>query len=172
MARKSKKELTKQIMMEVVDKYDYSQALDIPIEELIGVEDQAPSIGIRSLSQMGAYIDNFYSDKLFQFVTLKKPYPEIVDPELQFIDELIDDQIINSLISPEGYSAVHREIHPYQLFRMELLKIIKYPEISYRKFCSDEYFGRERKQNRRFVRLPLNTKTEADHTELCHFGVA
>ncbi len=36
------KELTKQIMMEVVDKYDFSQTLDIPIEELIGVEDQAP----------------------------------------------------------------------------------------------------------------------------------
>lgn len=52
---------------------------------------------------------------------------------------------------------------------MELLKIIKYPEISYRKFCSDEYFGRERKQNRRFVRLPLNTKDQLHHTELYHF---
>jgi len=35
------------------------------------------------------------------------------------------------------------------LHRMELLKIIKYPEISYKKFFSAEYFGRERKQNRR-----------------------
>lgn len=111
----------------------------------------------------------FHSDHLFQFDTLKKPYPEIVDPELQFIDQLIDDQIINSLIAPDVYSAVHRNIQPYQLFRMELLKTIKYPEISYRKFCSDEYFGRERKQNRRFVRLPLNIKMQADHTELCHF---
>jgi len=95
---------------------------------------------------------------------LKKPYPEIVDAELQFID-----QIINSLIAPDGYCAVHRDIQPYQLFRMELLKIIKYPEISFRKFCSDDYFGKERKQNRRFVRLPLNTKKQADHTELCNF---
>jgi len=169
MTRKSKKELTKQIMMEVVDRYDYSQTLDIPIEELIGVENQAPSAGIRSLPQMASYIEDFHSDNLFHFDTFQKPYPEIVDSELQFIDQLIDDQIINSLIAPEGYSAVHRDIQPYQLFRMELLKIIKYPEISYRKFCSDEYFGRERKQNRRFVRLPLNTKIQADHTELCHF---
>ncbi len=169
MTRKSKKEMTKQIMMEVADTYDYSQTLDIPIEELIGVDGQAPSASIRSLPQMASYIENFHSDNLFYFDTLKKPYPEIVDPELQFIDQLMDDQIINSLISPDGYSAVHRHIQPYQLFRMELLKIIKYPEISYRKFCSDEYFGRERKQNRRFVRLPLNTKTQADHTELCHF---
>ena len=169
MPKKSKKELIKQIMMEVVENYDYSQTLDIPIEELIGVENQAPSTEIRSLPEMASYIENFHSDNLFHLDRLKKPYPEIVDPELQFVDQLIDNQIINSLISPKGYSAPHRDIQPYQLFRMELLKIIKYPEISYRKFCSDEYFGRERKQNRRFVGLPLNTKMQADHTELCHF---
>lgn len=169
MTKKSKKELTQQIMIEVVGKYDYSQTLDIPIEELIGIEGQAPSAGIHSLPEMSSYIENFYFDNLFPFASQKKPYPEIVDPELQFIDQLIDNHIINSLIAPDGYSAPHRDIQPYQLFRMELLKIIKYPEISYRKFCSDEYFGRERKQNRRFVRLPLNSKIQADHTELCHF---
>lgn len=169
MTKKSKKDLAKQIMMEVEAGYDYSQTLDIPIEKLIGIEDQAHSSGIRSLPEMASYIENFHSDNLFHFDTLRKPYPEIIDPELQFVDQLIDDQIINTLIAPGVYSAAHREIQPYQLFRMELLKIIKYPEISYRKFCSDEYFGRERKQNRRFVRLPLNTKTQADHTELCHF---
>lgn len=156
-------------MIEVVDNYDYSRPLDIPMEELIGIEDQGPSGGIRSLSEMATYIENFHSDNLFYLDGLKKPYPEIVDKELQFIDQLLDDQIINSLIAPDGYSAPHRDIQPFQLFRMELLKIIKYPEISYRKFCSDEYFGRERKQNRRFVRLPLSTKSQADHTELCHF---
>jgi len=169
MARKSKKELTKEIMVEVVGNYDYSQTLDIPIEKLIGIEDQRPSEGIRSIAGMQTYIDGFHSDNLFDFDRLKKPYPEIVDKELQFVDQLLDDKIINSLIAPEGYSAPHRDIQPYQLFRMELLKIIKYPEISYRKFCTDEYFGRERKQNRCFVRLPLNTKKQADHTELCHF---
>lgn len=169
MTRKSKKELTKEIMIEVVNNYDYSRSLDIPMEELIGIEDQGPSKGIRSLSEMATYIENFHSDNLFYLDGLKKPYPEIVDKELQFIDQLLDDQIINSLIAPDGYSAPHRDIQPYQLFRMELLKIIKYPEISYRKFCSDEYFGKERKQNRRFVKLPLNTKNQADHTELCHF---
>ncbi|MCP4110787.1 MAG: transposase [Desulfobacteraceae bacterium] len=169
MNRKSKKELTQEIMNEVVGNYDYSQTLDIPIEELVGIEGQMPSDAIRSLPEMATYIENYYSDSLFDFDSLKKPYPEIVDQELRFIDQLLDNQIINSLIAPEGYSAPHRDIHPYQLFRMELLKIIKYPEISYRKFCSDEYFGRERKQNRRFVRLPLNTKDQIDHTELCHF---
>nr|WP_320191898.1 hypothetical protein [uncultured Desulfobacter sp.] len=79
-------------MNEVADNYDYSQTLDIPIEGLIGVEEQSTTAGIRSLSEMASYIENFYSDNLFHFDTLKKPYPEIVDQELQFVDQLIDDQ--------------------------------------------------------------------------------
>ena len=172
MPKKIKKELVQEIVDEVVNNYNHSQTLDIPIEELTGIEDQTASKGIRSLPEMAEYIENFHSDNLFDFDKRRKPYPEIMDPELQFIDQILDDQIINSLIAPEGYSAPHREIQPYQLFRMELLKIVKYPEISYRKFCTDEYFGQERKQNRRFVRLPLNTKKQVDHTELCHFRVS
>ena len=99
------------------------------------------------------YIDNFYSDNLFSLDNKRKPFPEIFDEELKFIDDLFDNEIINNLLAPPNYSASHRSIKPYQLFRMEILKVIKYPEISYRKFCTDEYFGRERKQNRRFVRL-------------------
>ncbi len=106
------------------------------------------------------------------FVNKKsKPFPEIVDPELKFIEDLFDDAVINSrsLIAPKGYSPPPRQILPCQLFRMDLLKVLKYPEISYGKFCTDESFGREGKQNRRFVRLPLNTKRQIDHTELSHF---
>ncbi len=66
---------------------------------------------------MASYIESFHSENLFHFDTLKKSYPEIVDPELQFIDQLIDNQIINSLITPDSYSAPHRDIQPYQLFR-------------------------------------------------------
>lgn len=39
------------------------------------------------------------------------------------------------------------------LFRAELLKAIKYREISYSKFCKKEYFALDRKQNRVFVGL-------------------
>ena len=156
-------------MNDVLNDYDYSQPLNIPIEELTGIEGQIPSKGIKDLAEMAKYIDNFYSDNLFDFDKKRKAFPEIVDQELKFIDDLFDNSIINSLLVPKGYSAPHRKIQPYQLFRMEILKIIKYPEISYRKFCTDEYFGRERKQNRRFVGLPLNSNEQIDHTELCHF---
>lgn len=169
MKKKEKKKVIKQIMDEVINDYDFSQTLNVPIEELTGIEDQVISRGIRTIEEMGRYIKNFYSDDLFRIDQRRPPFPEIVDKELQFIDEILDDPIINTLISPKGYSANHRQIQPYQLFRMELLKVIKYPEISYRKFCTDDYFGKEQKQNRRFVRLPLNTKKQIDHTELCHF---
>jgi Transposase DDE domain len=169
MTKKSKKILIQEVVDEVVKDYDYSQSLDLPIEKLTGIDNQTPSKGIRSLPEMARYINNFYSDNFVDFDKIKKPHPEIIDLELKFIDDLLDNQIINSLLAPEGYSAPHRYIQPFQLFRMELLKILKYPEISYRKFCTYEYFGMERKQNRRFVRLPLNTKDMVHHTELSHF---
>jgi len=169
MKKKAKKSLLKQVMDEVINDYDFSQTLNLPIEELTGIEDQTPLKGIKTIEQMAKYIHNFHDDNLFDLDKKRKPFPEIVDKELKFIDDLFDDAIINSLICPEGYSPRHRFIQPYQLFRMKILKVIKYPEISYRKFCTDEYFGRERKQNRRFVRLPLNVKDQIDHTELSHF---
>jgi len=169
MRRKTKKKLLKDIMDEVLLDYDYSQSLNIPIEELTGIQDQVPTKGIKNLAEMSNYIGHFYSDNLFDLDKRRRVYPEITDTELKFIDDLFDNSIINSLLVPKGYSAPHRKIKPYQLFRMEILKIIKYPEISYRKFCTDEYFGRERKQNRRFVGLPLNSNEQIHHTELCHF---
>lgn len=83
MNKKPKKELIKQVADEVVNDYDYSQALDLPIEQLTGVEEQTPPRGLRTLPEVAEYIDNFYSD---------------------------------SLIVPEGYSAQHRDIQPYQYF--------------------------------------------------------
>ena len=76
MTRKSKKELTKQIMMEVVETYDYSQTLDIPIEELIGIEDQALYKAFVAFPRWHPIL-KIYSDNLFHFDALKKPCPEI-----------------------------------------------------------------------------------------------
>ena len=69
-----------------------------------------------------------------------------------------------------------REILPSQLLKAELLKAIKYPEISYRKFCTDEYLVLDRKQNRVFIGFTLHRKATIDHlpvgrhgTQLCKF---
>ncbi len=169
MNKKQKKALVREIMKTEIDNYDFSQPVESPIEELLGIEDQMPSKGILTLKGMADYINNFYSGNLFPLESKMQTPKEITDKELIFIDELLDNEIIDSLLATEGYSPDQRDTRLYQLFRMELLKVIKYPEISYRKYCTEEYFGRERKQNRRFAGLPLNTKKIPDHTELCHF---
>jgi len=68
-----------------------------------------------------------------------------------------------------GIAASMRGIFPGNLFRAELLKAMRYPEISYRKFCTEEYFGLDRKQNRVFIGLSLSKKEMIDHTQLCKF---
>ena len=169
MRKSAKKKLLREIADEVMNNYDCSQLMNVPLEELIGIESQVPTAGIRTLKEMAKYIENFHNDNLFILDSNRQFKDKLFDPELKFIDSLFDNAIINTLLAPTGYSPAHREVHPYQLFRMELLKAIKYPEISYRKFCTDEYFGQERQQNRAFVGLPPDTDDQIDHTELCHF---
>jgi hypothetical protein len=65
------------------------------------------------------------------FSKYRKPWKEIYNKELQFIDKLLDDRILNSLLSYDGYSPQMRDIFPCQLFRAELMKALKNPEISY-----------------------------------------
>ena len=63
-------------------------------------------------------------------------------------------------------------IFPYHLFRAELLKSLKYPEISYRKYCDIELNNLERKTNRAFVGLSLRNNVFISHSQLSQFRTA
>ena len=169
--KKQKKKIAQEITDAVIADYQgFDEELGIPIEELIGLEEQIPDNRIMSLNDMADFVDNFYSKAgLIDFTKMHQPWAEIENEELRFIDELLDNRMINALLANSGYSPQMRDILPHQLFRAELLKALKYPEISYRKYCTAEYMGQERKENRRFLGLPLNTKDFIDHTELSHF---
>lgn len=67
MTKKSKKVLAQEEVDKVVKNYYYSQALDFPVEQLTGIDNQVSSGGIRSLSEMVDFIENFHSDNLFVF---------------------------------------------------------------------------------------------------------
>ncbi len=141
----------------------------VPIEELIGIEGQQPNEDIMTLTEMADFIDEFYNKDV---VRIRKQYNSnsaIANEELRLINDLIDDNIINELLSYQGYTPSMRLLYPSQLFRAELLKAIKYPEISYRKFCSAEYMGLERKENRRFLGLPFSSINIIDHTQMSKF---
>lgn len=169
LSRKEKKEIAKKVLSELVAEYDFKKTVTAPKEDLLGIEQQMPNKGIINLDDMAQIVDTVNKSRIIKLSNCKRSAIYIKDKELQFIDELLDDRILNRLLANEGYSPAKRDIFPNNFFRAELLKAIKYPEISYRKFCTEEYLGSDRQQNRVFIGLPLNKKDIIDHTRLSKF---
>jgi hypothetical protein len=169
LTRNEKKEIAEKVLSEFVAEYDFKQTVVAPKEDLLGIEQQMPTKGIIQLEAMAQLVDTVNKNRIIKLSNCKRSPIYIKDKELQFVDELLDDRILNRLLANEGYSPTKRDLFPNNLFRAELLKAIKYPEISYRKFCTEEYLGLERQQNRVFIGLPLNKKEMIDHTQLSKF---
>jgi hypothetical protein len=55
------------------------------------------------------------------------------------------------------------------MLRAELLKSLKYAELSYRKYCAAQLNNLEQKTNRAFVGLPLHKKLCISHSQLSQF---
>ncbi len=150
-----------------------------PPHELLGIEEQTVSEDIMNLEKMERFVESHYRGKMFETRSMK-PSKYIKDEELRIIDGLLDNQIVDQLLSYEGYSPAMREYSPSLFLRAEILKAVKYPEISYRKFCGDDradekhkvgnsYTGRDQKQNRAFIGLGLREKRIFSHVQLCQF---
>ncbi|MCP4749542.1 MAG: transposase [Proteobacteria bacterium] len=169
MTKKEKKELAKQVTAAIVDDYDFKQEIDAPIEELIDIDSQAVDEDIIALDEMNALIDNFHENSLVDVGKIKKLRVNIVNGQLKYVDNLLDNHIINRLLSYKGFSPPMRKFMPSDFLRAELLKAVKYPEIAYRKYCTEEYLGLDRKENREFIGLPLHKKQMIDHTQLSKF---
>lgn len=178
--RKEKKEIARKVLEQVIDNYDYPKDIATPIPELIGLSDQKPTKGIMTIEQMAAFVDVHQTGPLFRLYGKHSTHPAIKDIELQRIDSLIDDRIVNKILAPDGYTPASRYLFPYHMLRAEILKAVKYPEISYRKFCGDDkryenhketspYIGMESKQNRAFIGLSLNRKEMINHVQMSQF---
>jgi hypothetical protein len=144
--RKVKKEIVKKVLVEVTADYDFTSEITVPPADLLGIEEQLPAKGIITLDEMATFIK---------------------DKELGYIDELLDNRILKRILAYDGYHLGMHDIFPVNMFRAELLKAVKYPEISYRKFCTKEYLEMDRKQNRVFCGLSLSKGTMIHHTQLC-----
>jgi hypothetical protein len=180
LSKKEKKTIAKEVVREVESCCDYEQPIRTPLPELLGIESQ---VGVESkimnLEAMGKFISDIENGNLFRFSEMKG-HPAIKDSELRATDMLLNDQIINRLLSYEGFTPSMREFMPSVFLRAELLKAIKYPEISYRKFCGDNgdyegckknnaFTGKEQKQNRAFIGLPLNRNQFISHVRMSQF---
>ena len=160
--KKEKKALAKQAIIEVMADYDPKQAKQVPLHELTNMPELPP--GIIPLPDMAEYIANF-NVNLLSF-TNKTRYRYLSDPELRFIDALLDDRVLNSLIAPPGFSPAMRRTSPAQLFRAELLKALRYGDMSYRQYCRLMVNNLENKTVRAFLHLPLHKKIFIHHSQL------
>ena len=175
--KREKREIAKKVLDEVVASYDFKNEIKTEKTELLGIELQKITSGMMNIDEMVQFIEKHKNDVLFKFNTVQRHPSYFKDKELSFIDELLDDSIINRLLAYDGYTPSMRDFFPSNFLRAELLKSIKYPEISYRKFCGDDktyeghkdvnsYIGLENKQNRAFIGLPLNKKTMISHVQM------
>jgi len=169
LTRKEKKALAKQVTEVVISNYDFKQDIDTPVEELIGIDNQVINEDIMTLDEMNVMVDDFYKNSLIDVRKIKTFRVNLKDSQLKFIDNILDNHIINRLLFYNGFTPAMRKLMPSNLLRAELLKAIKYPEIAYRKYCTDEYLGLDRKENREFIGLPLHKKEMIDHTQLSKF---
>ncbi len=167
--KKEKRVYSKQVSEAVMRDYDFSTELEVPLDELLGISDQTKFDDVLGLEAIGKLVKEHENNKFFVGKKLKTQCINIKDPVLRFVHELLDDRIINRLLSYRGYTPSKRDCFQSHFFKAELLKTLRYPEISYRKYCTEEYFGLDRKQNREFVGLPLHKKLMIDHTELSKF---
>lgn len=180
LTKKEKRRIAELVLDAVSKMYDFDQEIKTSEPELLGIENQLPIPGIMDLEEMGRFINSHENDVLFKLQKHKRHPSYLKDEELRFIDDVLDDQIINKLLSYDGYTPSMRGLFPSNYLRAELLKSIKYPEISYRKFCGDDksykghkessgYIGMENKQNRIFMGLPLNKKRMISHVQMSQF---
>ncbi|UCF85942.1 MAG: transposase, partial [Desulfobacteraceae bacterium] len=110
LSRKKKKAISKKVTAEVIKLYDFNKPIQNPIEELLGIEEQVPEPGMMNLEEMAKYIDRFNRSKLIKISSHCRHPTYIQDEELRVIDNLLDDLIINELLSYKGYTPSMREI--------------------------------------------------------------
>jgi hypothetical protein len=165
LTKKEKKSLLNQKFAEVIDNYNEGQWKNVPLHELTNMPDVPPDI--IPLHEMGKFIDR-HNYNLMPIT--KQTYQRyLIDPELRLIDSLLDDRVLNSLLASPSYTPAMRQVLPAQLFRAELLKALRYGEISYRKYCRLMVNNMENKPVRAFLHLPLHKKIPIHHSQLSQF---
>jgi hypothetical protein len=166
--KKVKKTIARQVLDEIYNSYSFDQNITVPLHELTGT----PDIGgaqIMSLEDMKRFVTANNRNILPFIAPSRKKH--LTDRELKAIDKLLDNTIIDKLLAPDGFTPSMHKIFPHHLLRAELLKSLKFPELSYRKYCPTQLNKLEQKTNRAFVGLPLHKKLSIDHSQLCQFRI-
>ena len=98
-----KKEVVGKVLKEVVDNYDFNRDIEAPVSELPGINNQIPVKGIIKLNEMGQYIEKMHGSLILKLSSYDRSSIYIKDEELQFINQLINDRVINAILSNNVY---------------------------------------------------------------------
>jgi hypothetical protein len=163
--KKRKKELAAQVLKEVASGYPSDGWESVPISELTGTA--AELKGIIPLSEMGVFVEN-KTRGIIDISKVQTPKHLQGDEELSVINALLDDRVLNGILSYAGYTPTKRTMFPSQCFRAEVLKSLWHPSLSYRKYCN-LISDLSSKVERSFIHLPLHKKVKIDHSYLSQF---
>lgn len=165
LTKKEKKTLAEQAIIEVMADYNPEQSKHIPLHELTNMPEMPH--GIIPMHEMAKYIDNLNCN-LLPF-TNQFHHRYLIDHELRFIDALLNDRVLDSILATPSYNPAMRKVSLAQLFRAELLKALRYGEMSYRKYCRLLINPLENKTVRAFLHLPLHKNIHIHHSQLSQF---
>jgi hypothetical protein len=107
-----KREFAKKVLDEVVTDYDFSKEIETDKLDLLGIEQQELTSGMMNLEEMDQFIDSHERDVIFKLNKIKRHPSYLKDKELRFIDDLLDDTIINRLLAYDGFTPSMREFFP------------------------------------------------------------
>jgi hypothetical protein len=162
------KKQKKLIIEDVWNKIQNSPAVESPNEakphELLGIPETP--CNILNINKMRELIQH----SRYKTIPLFSRKKDITNPELKFIHKLVDWNLVNHLLAHRSYTPGKCHILPAQYFKAELLKHLRYAELSYRKFCKQEINNAERKENRAF--LGIGKGQNIDHSQLSQFRSA
>jgi len=158
-----KKEIIVDIWHQVYNNYDVNSEVELSKQELLNIEPIPQDI--INIEQM----KKLMTEKQTKIISLipNARVNQIKDPELKDIYNMIDWSLINRLLADQNYTPGKREFLPVQFFKAELLKHLKYPELSYRKYTEKEIQNPERKENRAFIGLKRDQSIS--HNQLSTF---
>lgn len=120
---------------------------------------------IMSLKDMEKLVEN---EKTLIDVGRGRRRRRIKDPFLKLVDGLLNDRVLNRLLSTESTTPTKRTWMPSDYFRTELLRSLMYPELSVRKYCERLEDTRKYAEDRAFCGMDKEGDT-IDHSSLSTF---
>jgi len=161
--KREKKEIIKDIWKQVYNNYDFSTEPDLSKQQLLNIEPLPQDI--ITIEQMKKLMAQKQTNIIPLMPNASIKY--IQDPELKDIYDIVNWDLINRLLADNHYTPGKRDVQPVHFFRAEILKNLRYAELSYRKYTTNEINNPERKEYRAFI--GLKSAQSISHSQLSQF---